>query len=96
MLIEVLNQINQARTSEEVRITEFTSSPQEFILAGEASSYAEAVDYTEKLKGSADLSRNFQLTAGNPQILPNERAQFRITGREEAKGRKTAGKGGAQ
>jgi hypothetical protein len=54
------------------------------------------VDYTEKLKGSADLSRNFQLTAGNPQILPNERAQFRITGREEAKGRKTAGKGGAQ
>lgn len=96
MLIEVLHQINQARTSEEVRITEFTSSPQEFILAGEASSYAEAVDYTEKLKGNADLTRNFQLTAGNPQILPNERAQFRITGREEAKGRKATGKGGAQ
>ena len=96
MLIEVLHQVNQARTSEEVRITEFTSSPQEFILAGEASSYAEAVDYTEKLKGNADLTRNFQLTAGNPQILPNERAQFRITGREEAKGRKAVGKGGAQ
>ena len=96
MLIEVLHQINQARTSEEVRITEFTSSPQEFILAGEAASYAEAVDYTEKLKGNPDLSRNFHLTAGNPQILPNERAQFRITGREEAKGRKAAGKGGAQ
>ena len=96
MLIEVLHQINQARTSEEVRITEFTSSPQEFILAGEAASYAEAVDYMEKLKGNGDLSRNFQLTAGNPQILPNERAQFRINGREESKGRRAATKGGAQ
>jgi len=78
--VEIMRQIQEALPSPEIRVTQFASNPTGFQMDGEAPSAAMAIDLVEKLKAAEGL-RDFTITAGNPAILPDERAQFRIFGK---------------
>jgi hypothetical protein len=81
-LIEVLHQISKTVGAADIRITEFQMGPREFAFSGEAANVAEAIEYVGRLKKEPELS-GFKVESPNPNILPNERAQFRVTGRVE-------------
>ena len=82
-LVEVLHQITKTIGVADIRITEFQMGVREFAFSAEASNLSEAIDYVGRLRKEPDLS-GFKLDSPNPNILPNERAQFRVTGRVEA------------
>jgi hypothetical protein len=82
-MVEILNSIQSAVGPADVKITEFKMSVREFSISGEASSLAEAIEYSSRLKKDPALF-GFQLQSPNPNILPNERAQFRITAKSES------------
>jgi hypothetical protein len=79
-LIEVLHQASKAIGGVDIRITEFQMNPKEFAFSAEASNVAEAIEYVGRLKKDAELA-SFKVESPNPNILPNDRAQFRVTGK---------------
>ena len=82
-LVEVLHQITKAIGVADIRITEFQMGVREFAFSAEASNLSEAIDYVGRLRKEPDLS-GFKLESPNPNILPNERAQFRVSGKVDA------------
>ena len=62
-------------------------SPKEFAFSGEAANVAEAIEYVGRLRKEQDLG-GFKIDSPNPNILPNERAQFRVSGRVDLPGAK--------
>jgi hypothetical protein len=82
-LIELLHQSSKAVAGVDIRITEFQMNPREFAFSAEASNVAEAIEYVGRLKKEAELA-SFKIDSPNPNILPNERAQFRVTGKVDA------------
>jgi hypothetical protein len=48
---------------------------------------AEAIEYVGRLRKEPELA-GFKLDSPNPNILPNERAQFRVSGRVDLPGSK--------
>jgi hypothetical protein len=79
-VVEVAWLVYKARPSPGVHITQFDMNPAQFMVEGEAPSAAEAIDFLERLKAEPGLSA-YRIEAGNPVILPNESAQFRIFGK---------------
>jgi hypothetical protein len=86
-LVEILHQISRGIGAADIRITEFQMSPREFAFAGEAANVAEAIEYVGRLRKEPELA-GFKLDSPNPNILPNERAQFRVSGRVDSPGSK--------
>jgi hypothetical protein len=79
--VELLHQVQRARPSKDLAITNFDINPTQFMVEGEAPSAAVAIAFSEKLRAEPELSE-FRIEMPNPPtILPNERAQFRIFGR---------------
>ena len=79
-MIELLHQSTKAVAGVDIRITEFQMNPREFAFSAEASNVAEAIEYVGRLKKEGELA-SFKMDSPNPNILPNERAQFRVTGK---------------
>ena len=86
-LVEVLHQIARTIGPADIRITEFQMTPKEFAFSGEAANVAEAIEYVARLRKEPELG-GFKIDSPNPNILPNERAQFRVSGRVELPGGK--------
>jgi hypothetical protein len=86
-LVEILHQISRTIGAADIRITEFQMSPREFAFSGEAANVAEAIEYVGRLRKEPELG-GFKIDSPNPNILPNERAQFRVSGRVELPGAK--------
>jgi hypothetical protein len=86
-LVEILHQIARTIGAADIRITEFQMSPKEFAFSGEAANVAEAIEYVGRLRKEPDLG-GFKIDSPNPNILPNERAQFRVSGRVDLPGAK--------
>jgi hypothetical protein len=86
-LVEILHQIARTIGAADIRITEFQMSPREFAFSGEAANVAEAIEYVGRLRKEPDLG-GFKIDSPNPNILPNERAQFRVSGRVDLPGAK--------
>ena len=78
--VELLYQVFQSLPSAEVKITQFEQSPVDFRVQGEAPDASQAVALQEKLKSQPSLS-GYQFEAGNPILLPNDHAQFSISGK---------------
>ena len=78
--VEMLFQVFQSLPSADVRITQFDQSPTDFRVQGEAPDAAQAVSLEEKLKTQPSLN-GYQFEAGNPILLPNDHAQFSISGK---------------
>ncbi|MEI6871616.1 MAG: pilus assembly protein PilM [Verrucomicrobiota bacterium] len=81
-LVEVLHQAAKTVNGADIRITEFQLNPKEFAFSGEAANVSEAIEYVARLKKEAELAA-YKLDSPNPNILPNERAQFRVTGKTD-------------
>jgi hypothetical protein len=79
-LIELLHQASKTVGGADIRITEFQMNPREFAISGEASNVDEAIKYVGRLKKEPELGA-FKIDSPNPNILPNERAQFRVAGK---------------
>jgi len=79
--VELLFQTCQSLPGQETRITrfEFDLAKKELQIEGEALNPQQAVAFAEKLKACPELS-DFRFEWGQPVILPNEHAQFRIFG----------------
>jgi hypothetical protein len=86
-LVEILHQIARTIGAADIRITEFQMSPKEFAFSGEAANVAEVIEYVVRLRKEPDLV-GFKIDSPNPNILPNERAQFRVSGRVDSPGAK--------
>ena len=82
-LVEILAVIQGAIGPADIKITEFKMGVREFSIAGEAASLAEAIEYAGRLKKDPGFS-GFQIQSPNPNILPNERAQFRISAKADS------------
>ena len=78
--VELLFQAWQNLPTPETRITRFDLAQNQFMLEGETPDAQQAVEFAEKLKKAPELS-DFRFEAGQPVILPNEHAQFRIFGK---------------
>lgn len=79
--VELLYQLHKNLPNAEVKITELDQQISGWKVVGEAPSAALAIDYVDKLKKDPEISR-WQISAGQPQILPNEHAQFTIFGKQ--------------
>jgi hypothetical protein len=86
-LVEILHQIASTIGAADIRITEFQMTPKEFAFSGEAANVAEAIEYIGRLRKDSELG-GFKIDSPNPNILPNERAQFRVSARLETPGAK--------
>lgn len=82
-LIELLHQATKAVGGADIRITEFQLNPKEFAFAAEAANVDEAISYVRRLKAEAELG-GYRIESPNPNILPNERAQFRVSGKVDS------------
>ncbi|MCX6968422.1 MAG: hypothetical protein NTZ46_11725 [Verrucomicrobia bacterium] len=78
--VELLFQTCQCLPTPETRITRFDLGPGQFMVEGEAPDAQQAVEFGEKLKARPELS-DFRFESGQPVILSNEHAQFRIFGK---------------
>lgn len=78
--LEILFATCQSLPSAETRITQFDWSRDQFMVEGEAPNAQAAIGVAEKLKKQAALG-NYRIESGQPVILPNEHAQFRIFGK---------------
>ncbi len=81
-LVEILAIIQGAIGPADIKITEFKMGVRDFSVAGEAASLAEAIEYASRLRKDPGFA-GFQIQSPNPNILPNERAQFRILAKSE-------------
>lgn len=77
--VEQLYLVNRNRQPD-THITQFTSSPEQFTVKGEAADAGKAIDFAEKLRAEKELSA-YQIESGQPKILPNNHAQFSIFGK---------------
>jgi len=82
-LVELLHQATKAVGGADIRITEFQLNPKEFAFAAEASNVDEAINYVRRLKTEPELG-GYRIESPNPNILPNERAQFRVSGKVDS------------
>lgn len=78
--VELLYQVHKNLPNESVRITEFYLDTGLWRIVGEAPSANLAIDYISKLKEEKELG-TFLIDAKPPQLLPNEHAQFTISGK---------------
>lgn len=78
--LEILFATCQSLPSVETRITQFDWSRDQFMVEGEAPNAQAAIGLAEKLKKQAALG-DYRIESGQPVILPNEHAQFRIFGK---------------
>lgn len=78
--VELLYQIFKSMPSDEIRLTLFDQTSDQFTIEGEAPSANLAVEFIEKLRTNSELT-SFKFEAGAPSILPNEHAQFRVFGK---------------
>jgi hypothetical protein len=78
--VELLYLVLRGLPTDEVRITEFDETPDQWRLVGEAPSANLAIDYVARIKEDKDLAA-YQINAPPPQLLPNEHAQFNIFGK---------------
>ncbi len=78
--VELLFQTCQSLPTAEARITRFDLGPGQFMVEGETPNAQQAVEFGEKLKARPELS-DFRFESGQPVILANEHAQFRIFGK---------------
>lgn len=79
--IELLYLLQRDLPAESVRITEFDVQPGgQWRITGEAPTAILATDYLTRIKTDKDLAA-YEITAGPPQLLPNEHAQFGIFGK---------------
>lgn len=78
--VEILQHLAESLPSPEIHITAYNQSARQISIDGEASNAALAYQFADKLKSNAAL-RVFNFTMGDPRILPNNHAQFRIEGR---------------
>ena len=79
-VVELLFQTYQSLPAPEARITRFDLSQNQFMVEGETPNAQQAVEFGEKLKTNPELS-DFRFESGQPVILANEHAQFRIFGK---------------
>ena len=82
-MIELLHQVTKVIGPADIRITEFQMGVREFGFSAEASSLGEAIEYVNRLKKEPELGA-FKIDSPNPNLLPNERAQFRVTGKVDS------------
>jgi hypothetical protein len=82
-LVELLHQATKAVGGADIRITEFQLNPKEFAFAAEAANVDEAINYVRRLKTEPELG-GYRIESPNPNILPNERAQFRVSGKVDS------------
>ena len=78
--VELLFQTCQSLPTPEARITRFDLGQGQFMVEGETPNAQQAVEFGEKLRGRPELS-DFRFESGQPVILANEHAQFRIFGK---------------
>ena len=78
--VELLFLTCQSLPTPEARITRFDLNQGQFMIEGETPNAQQAIEFVEKLKTNPDLS-DFRFESGQPLILPNEHAQFRIFGK---------------
>lgn len=78
--LELLFAAYQSLPSPETRITQFDLARDQFMVEGEAPNAQEAIAVAEKLKSQPALGV-YRIESGQPSILPNEHAQFRIFGK---------------
>lgn len=80
--VELLLQIMNSRhlASDEIHITQFDQTKDQFMIEGEAPNANVVVELSEQLKKNTALG-DFKIESGPPTLLPNEHAQFRIFGK---------------
>ncbi len=78
--VELLFLLQRQIPSADLRLTEFDQSQQQWRIVGEAPSANLAIDYVQRIRQDPDLAA-WQISAGPPQLLTNERAQFSILGK---------------
>lgn len=75
--VEILFQVYQSLPSEEVRITRFAQQLDSFTVEGEAPSARQAIEFADALQKNPALAE-YSFDPVQPEILPNEHAQFRV------------------
>jgi hypothetical protein len=78
--VELLYLLQKVIPAESVRLTEFDESQGQWRIIGEAPTANLATDYVQRIRKDPDLAA-WQITAGPPQMLGTERAQFSILGK---------------
>lgn len=78
--VEILLHLFESLPSKEVHITTYNQSARQLSVDGEADTAQLAYDFAEKVKKNPGL-QIFQFQMGDPRILPNGHAQFRLEGR---------------
>lgn len=78
--VEILRIAQLSRPSTEVSITKFDYNIKGFTIEGEAANTTLWDGYVQKLQSDPALSI-FKLEAGPPELLPNDHAKFKISGK---------------
>ncbi len=78
--VELLFQTCQSLPTPEARITRLDLNNGQLMIEGETPNAQQAIEFVEKLKACPELS-DFRFESGQPLILANEHAQFRIFGK---------------
>ena len=78
--VELLFQVAENLPSSDTRVTLFNQGKSDFVVQGESPNAAEAIALLEKLKKAEGLGE-YHLEAGQPVLLPNDHAQFSISGK---------------
>ncbi len=78
--VEILLHLFESLPSKEVHITSYNQSARQVSVDGEANTAQLAYDFAEVVKKNKGL-HIFQFSMGDPRILPNGHAQFRLEGR---------------
>ena len=79
-IVELLFQTYQCLPTPDTRITRFDLTQSQFMVEGETPNAQQSVEFGGKLKERPELS-DFRFESGQPTILANEHAQFRIFGK---------------
>lgn len=77
--VETLYLLLRHLPSERIDVTEFDQTLTQWRIVGEAPSPDVAIDYVSRVKAEQDLGA-YTITSEPPRLLPNEHAQFKITG----------------
>jgi len=79
-VVELLFQVCSSLPSDGIRITNFETSKDQFMVEGEAPTAALAIEFGDQLKANPSL-KDYHFEIGQPSLLPNEHAQMRIIGK---------------
>jgi hypothetical protein len=77
--VETLYLLLRNLPSDKIDVTEFDQTLNQWRIVGEAASANIAIDYVSRVKAEKDLGA-YTITSEPPRLLPNEHAQFKITG----------------